>query len=69
MDKDKTPAQAQEEYCHKHHLPLFAPRDGKCFHCGCDIYATYGQSAGISFDRAATTLISGCPHCHHSFCD
>ena len=47
----------QWEYCKKHNLPFFAPADGKCFWCGMEI------------EDNGKELLTGCPHCHTSWCD
>lgn len=52
--------EAQKEYCRENGHPNFAG-SGHCFNCKRDIYDV------ISFDHAATQLITGCPHCHYSF--
>ena len=58
--------QAQEKYCEEHNPPHFAPASGVCWRCGNNIY--YGQR-GISVEKAGSTLITGCPHCHWSYCE
>ena len=58
--------QAQKKYCEEHNLPHFAPESGVCWRCGNNIY--YGQR-GISVEEAGSTLITGCPHCHWSYCE
>jgi len=58
----------QKKYCQDNHDPLFAPEDGFCWSCGHQIYATVHGSYGYA-DRAANELITGCPHCHRSYCD
>jgi len=54
---------AQKAYTIKEQLPHFAPTDGVCWNCGKQIYT------GISLEKASTQLITGCPHCHRSYCD
>lgn len=54
---------AQKKLCEDKCYPYFAPYDGQCFNCGNQIYDK------ISFQRASTDLITGCPHCHRSYCD
>jgi len=54
---------AQKQYCEDNHDPLFAPDDGFCWSCGEQIYANGYEN------QAATTLITGCPHCHRSYID
>lgn len=63
---------AQEEYCEKNELPHFAPTR-YCWSCNRDIYEEYvrenGFTTGISVQQAGSSLITGCPHCHRSYCD
>lgn len=54
---------AQKEYCDKNNLPYLAPKNGLCYNCLQQIYME------IKFERAKNSLITGCPHCHRSFCD
>lgn len=62
---------AQVRYCNENKAPHFAPTS-KCYDCHKSIYeqidpGTY--KTGISVERAGRGLITGCPHCHHSYCD
>lgn len=57
--------EAQEQYCRDNKVPHFAPEDGFCWSCGEQIYARRGR--GIHY--ASTELVTGCPHCHRSYCD
>ena len=62
----------QQAYCHRHHVPFFAPPGGYCPHCFENIYtATENdqKSPGYSVRRAGETLITSCPFCHWSFCE
>lgn len=65
----------QQNYCNKHNLPMFAPSDGICYHCGRNIYLPHSESGkpgtytGIPTFRAGCYHITGCPHCNYSFCD
>jgi hypothetical protein len=67
-------AESQVQYCKKNELPHFVPDDGVCYLCHQNIY-TEGRhrsglpSKGISVEAAGNHLITGCPHCHFSFCD
>jgi len=47
----------QKQYCENKGIPMFAPLDGVCFHCGKTIRDT------------ANKHITGCEHCNHSYCD
>lgn len=64
---------AQEKYCDEHDLPHFAPFNGICENCFANIYVPVerknGAVLGISVEEAGSRLISGCPHCNHSFCE
>lgn len=63
---------AQDAYCTTNKSPHFAPFSGLCYHCGNDIYSEIDRGTyktGISVERATNELITGCPHCHHSYCD
>lgn len=67
-------AEAQQQFCEAHGYPFFAPGpSGHCYHCGKDIYSPHqwpdGHTSGITVEGAGKTLITGCPHCHYSFCD
>ena len=53
----------QKKYCEKERAPNFAPIDGFCWSCGTQIYNH------ISKEEARSELITGCPHCHRSYCD
>ena len=53
----------QKKYCIKMEFPHFAPTNGRCYSCHNNIYER------ISAERASTTLITGCPFCHYSYCD
>ena len=56
--------QAQEEFCKENRLPMFIPHDGICFRCGQSIFVK-----GRTKEQAASDLLTGCPHCHISYCD
>lgn len=63
---------AQAKYCHLKGYPHFAPDGGQCHSCRKNIYAKIDHgdySSGISVDKAGKSHITGCPHCHRSFCD
>lgn len=61
----------QSELCEKKGYPEFAPAGGTCYQCGKDVYQNYliGTQSKISNGYDGTTLVTGCPHCHKSFCD
>ena len=44
----------------------FAPLDRRCHRCGKDIRE--GEKA-ITLENLGDYIITGCPHCHASFCD
>lgn len=60
---DSVRLQAQRDYCAYNGLPHFAPDNGRCWSCGKQIYGA------ISLEKSATQLITGCPYCHHSYCE
>ncbi len=56
--------------------PHFAPSSGICYSCNQDIYSPKTQiqgdrqwTTGISVESASKSLVTGCPHCHRSYCD
>lgn len=64
--------EAQKNLQKEKGLPAFAPRDGICWACRSQIYSEIDHGkykTGIDVDKAATELITGCPHCHRSYCD
>ncbi len=64
----KLAAQAQEKYCNDKHYPMFAPSNGRCYRCHTNIFEPI-NGMGFSVEEAGCRLITGCPHCHFSFCD
>lgn len=63
---------AQDTYCDKNNLPMFAPSTGNCYRCHKNIYLPFQKGdivTGISVESAGRRLITGCPHCGKSFCD
>lgn len=54
---------AQADYCLRKGLPYFAPHDGYCFRCHCQIYEV------ISVEQAGAEHITGCPYCRWSYCE
>lgn len=54
---------AQKNYCKNNNLPFFAPNDGFCFSCHNQVFKK------VNFREASSSLITGCNHCHRSFCD
>ena len=54
---------AQKKFQDEHKYPDFAPRNGICFRCRRQIYEV------ISFQKASTKLITGCPYCCYSYCN
>ena len=75
--------EGQRNYCNEKELPHFAPSGGRCYKCNKNIYepiehkrknwktgeVTGSYTTGISVERASAELITGCPHCHRSYCD
>ena len=69
-------AKAQERYCNEHEISVFSPTNGWCSSCGRNIFEPYtvqhGSETiqlGITVEEAGKRLITGCPHCNHTFCD
>lgn len=64
---------AQKELQQAKNYPDFAPIDGHCYGCRRQIYVQqdsgHGYKTGISLEKASTELITGCPHCHYSYCE
>lgn len=75
---------AQAKYCEENKVPHFAPKDGRCWNCRKNIYepvektrTLYWQEGkpqenyitGITTEKAASRLVTGCPHCNRSYCD
>ena len=70
--------EAQRKYCEDNKAPHFAPKNGICWNCGrniyeeCQIVRVYIdsiRSKGITTEKAANSLVTGCPHCNRSYCD
>ena len=64
--------QAQKKYCNDKGYPHFAPRNGVCFDCNKNIYQQIKRekyTTGITVEKAGSSLITGCPHCHRTYCD
>lgn len=63
----------QEKFCLNNNKPRFAPGDGICWACSCQIYDDSKRgsrrSAGISIEKAKNEHITGCPHCGRTFLD
>lgn len=64
--------EAQSKLCNAKSYPDFAPSDGVCYACNKNIYKEIDHGSyktGVSVERATNELITGCPHCHRSYCD
>jgi len=63
--------EAQKAYCKEKDYPHFAPGNGSCYNCHRNIYTQWGDKykSGYSVERASSELITGCPHCHYSYCE
>ena len=59
----KRKIRAQRDYCDTHKVPHFAPKDGVCWCCHKQIYTE------ITFEKASSELITGCPICARTYCD
>ena len=65
-------AKAQKKLQEDKNYPDFAPSSGTCYSCNKNIYREIDHGSyqtGISVERATNELITGCPHCHRSYCD
>ena len=63
---------AQAKYCNLKDYPHFAPPNGICYSCHSDIYTQKPKGkfiSGISVESAGKSHVTGCPHCHRSYCD
>jgi hypothetical protein len=75
---------AQEKLCKEKGYPHFAPSSGVCWKCHKNIYEPVEQKrtlfwqpdkpeetfiTGITVEEASNKLVTGCPHCHRSYCD
>ena len=61
-DSREEKVKAQLEHCKENGYPHFAPYDGICYKCGRDIYKNKTL-------EQCESLITGCPHCHWSYCE
>lgn len=65
-------AEAQARYCEEHGYHDFTFEYGFCPFCGMNIYdhkpSRWGGT-GISVEEAGSRLITGCPHCNHTYVD
>ena len=53
---------AQSKHAREVNAPMFAPKE-RCWSCGGDLWAR------ITYEKASTRLITGCPLCNRSFVD
>ena len=72
----KKSIEAQDKYCEENGYPNFARTftdKGDCFNCGRNIYMGYAKDGhylkGYTLEYAMGNLVTGCPHCHKSYCD
>lgn len=52
--------------------PDFAPASGFCWNCKRQIYQEIDRGeykSGITVEKASSELVTGCPHCHRTYCD
>lgn len=54
--EEKTKMKKQKSYCDRNGVPMFAPMDGICWSCNMEIPDNGDEH------------ITGCPHCHRSYC-
>ncbi|MDU7948740.1 MAG: hypothetical protein E7J31_09890 [Clostridium sp.] len=57
------------ELCKERDYPDFTPKSGQCWKCGRDIYQNYIIDDMESYGETGERFITGCPHCHRSYCD
>lgn len=69
QDRTEDCIRSQIKFCKDHKKLVFIPWDSRCYSCGKNIFADYDGSKGYPLDRAGSQLITGCPHCHRTFCD
>ena len=62
-------AKKQREYCKSSGDPHFAPDSGRCWKCGKNVYQNYEIDERIHKGESGEELVTGCPHCHRSYCD
>lgn len=61
---------AQKKYCIEKKVPHFAPDNGICWSCNQNIYLPGKDGyAGVPLEKASTQHITGCTHCHRTYCD
>ncbi|MBY9081046.1 hypothetical protein KIH86_23110 [Paenibacillus sp. HN-1] len=68
---------AQAKLCKEKGYPHFAPSSGVCWSCNKNIYSPQEKTgwndqkytSGITVEKAASELITGCPHCNRTYCD
>ncbi len=74
----KKAIEAQKQLQKEKGHPDFAPSNGVCWRCRRQIYSIIEHvcdfdgekyKTGISVEKASTELVTGCPHCHYSYCD
>lgn len=69
----KKSIEEQSAFCKTNGYPHFAPYDGVCFNCHKNIYVEInygdGYKSGIDTEKATKSLVTGCPHCHYSYCE
>jgi len=61
--------QKQKQLCKEKNYPHFAPNSGICWKCNRNIYQNYIIGDRISHGKSGEEFITGCPHCHRSYCD
>jgi len=60
----KADCEAQSKICAEKGWIHFAPHDGVCYDCRRNIFQNYAYPG-----KKGTEYITGCPHCHYSFCE
>ena len=63
---NKSKYEIYRDWCRSRELPCFVPPSGKCFACRRDVFEDTEHTAGYP---ETGEFITGCPHCHRTFCD
>lgn len=59
----------QAALCKEMGYPNFAPLDGRCYRCYNNVYQDIERDGRIVKGYSGKEHVTGCPHCHRSYCD
>ena len=59
----------QVQLCKEKDYPHFAPKSGRCWKCNRIIYQNYIIDGRVRNGETGKEFVTGCPHCHSSYCD